>query len=180
MNKHIEISQTEKNTNSAKLKEEISNFFEDLMYDYGGSPLLGRIYSICVMDSENSFLQKDLQNEFKVNPSTISRNLKELESWNLINKRREPGSREWQYQLNNTSFLELFLHTFEESRSNLRDKQEELERIKKHWADLVEDNIFDSLNKLISWMNIVQEELDTFISDLNRKYLEFEKRIENQ
>ena len=99
MNKKVEIVHTEKDANSAKLKEEISNFFEDLMYDYGGSPLLGRIYSICVMDHDKSFLQKDLQNEFKVNPSTISRNLKELESRNLINKRREPGNREWQYQL---------------------------------------------------------------------------------
>lgn len=180
MPKHVEISETEKNTNSTKFKEEISNFFEDLMYDYGGSPLLGRIYSICMMDPEKSFLQKELQYEFKVNPSTISRNLKELESWNLINKRREPGSREWQYQLNNTSFLELFLHTFEDSRSKLRDKQEELERIKDHWYELVDESMFDSLNKLIEWMNIVEKELDTFISDLNKKYLEFEKKIGNQ
>ena len=177
MSKNTEVSHMEKNSDAAKLKEEISNFFEDLMYDYGGSPLLGRIYSICVMDSEKSFLQKDLQNEFKVNPSTISRNLKELESWNLINKRREPGSREWQYQLNDTSFLELFLHTFEESRLKLRDKQEELERIKEHWADIVDEKKFDSLNKLTEWMRVVEEELDTFITDLNRKYLEFEKKI---
>ena len=150
------------------------------MYDYGGSPLLGRIYSICVIEPGKNFLQKDLQNEFKVNPSTISRNLKELESWNLINKRREPGSREWQYQLNDTSFLELFLHTFEDSRSKLRDKQEELERIKEHWAELVDEELFESLNKMIEWMNIVEIELDTFISDLNKKYLEFEKKINQQ
>ena len=180
MSKDVEISQTEKNANSTKFKEEISNFFEDLMYDYGGSPLLGGIYSICMMDPEKSFLQKELQYEFKVNPSTISRNLKELESWNLINKRREPGSREWQYQLNTTSFLELFLHTFEESRSKLRDKQEELERIREHWTELVDESMFDSLNKLIDWINIVEKELYTFISDLNKKYLEFEKKIENQ
>ena len=32
-----------------KLEEEISNFFEDFMYDRGGSPLLGRIYALCVL-----------------------------------------------------------------------------------------------------------------------------------
>lgn len=166
----------EANANSNKLKEEISNFFEDLMYDYGGSPLLGRIYSICVMNENKSFLQKDLTDEFKVNPSTISRNLKELESWNLINKRREPGSREWQYQLSDTSYLELFLQSFEQTKGKLRDKQEELERVKEHWIDLVDENKFESLNKLSLWMKTVEDELDTFISDLNKKYLDFEKK----
>ena len=177
MAKNTDKTKNQEERNSNKLNEEISNFFEDLMYDYGGSPLLGRIYSICVMNESKSFLQKNLTDEFKVNPSTISRNLKELESWNLINKRREPGSREWQYQLSDTSYLELFLHTFEELRSKLRDKQEELERIKEHWADLVDEKKFDSLNKLTEWMRVVEEELDTFISDLNKKYLEFEKKI---
>ncbi len=176
MGKSTKVTHSETDANSSKLKEEISNFFEDLMYDYGGSPLLGRIYSICVMDETKSFLQKDLQNEFKVNPSTISRNLKELESWNLINKRREPGSREWQYQLNDTSFLELFLHSFEQTKSKLRDNQEELERIKEHWIDLVDEKKFESLTKLSDWMKTVEDELDIFISDLNRKYLEFEKK----
>ena len=79
-----------------KLEEEISNFFEDFMYDRGGSPLLGRIYSLCVLTDPNKPLtQNDLVNTFKVNPSRVSRNLKELESWRLITRRREPGSREW-------------------------------------------------------------------------------------
>ena len=177
----MKAGHTVEDQNSAKLKEEISNFFEDLMYDYGGSPLLGRIYSICVMDeSWDETEQKKNQNyfvdEFKVNPSTISRNLKELESWNLINKRREPGSREWQYQLNDTSFLELFLYNFEQTKGKLRDKQEELDRIKNHWTGLVNDKKFQSLNKLRNWMKTVEDELDIFITDLNKKYLEFEKK----
>ena len=177
MVKNVEVINSKNDYSSDKLKEEISNFFEDLMYDYGGSPLLGRIYSICVMDADKSFLQEDLQKEFKVNPSTISRNLKELESWNLISKRREPGERKWQYQLNNTSFLELFLHTFDESNRKLQDKREELQRIKEHWADQVDEETFESLNKLIDWMELVEDELNTFIANLNKKYVDFEKKI---
>ena len=76
-----------------KLEEEISNFFEDFMYDRGGSPLLGRIYALCVLTSPaKPLLQKDLVDKFNVNPSTISRNLKELENWRLVDRRREPGS----------------------------------------------------------------------------------------
>ena len=163
----------------SKLIEEVFNFFEDLMYDYGGSPLLGRIYGLCVIESSKSHFQKDLQENFKVNPSTISRNLKELESWNLIIKRREPGSREWQYQLNNTSFLELFLHNFEENKMKLQEKLEELERLKIHWDESYKkNNDFDIINKLIRWIKVVDQELNAFITNLNKKYIELEKELE--
>ena len=51
-----------------KLEEEISNFFEDVFYDWGGSPLLGRIYALCVLTTpDNSLFQKDLVEQFNVN-----------------------------------------------------------------------------------------------------------------
>lgn len=194
MQKYKKIWKVSKNKNSSvnmtketdekivKFEEEISNFFEDLMYEYGGSPLLGRIYGLCVIKANESVFQKDLQDIFKVNPSTISRNLKELESWNLITKRREPGSREWKYQLNETSFLELFLHNFEETKIKLDDKHEELIRIKNHWfrtelgEDLKETEVFHQLNTLIDWINVVEIELDSFIANVNKKYLELENK----
>ena len=107
-------SDTTVNKDVIKLEEEISNFFEDLMYDRGGSPLLGRIFALCILTTpKEPLLQKDLVDKFQVNPSTISRNLKELENWRLLDRRREPGSREWKYQVEPTSFLELLVNEFE-------------------------------------------------------------------
>ena len=48
-------------------EEEISNFFEDLMYDYGGSPLLGRIFGLCVIKGKENVFQIELQDLFNVN-----------------------------------------------------------------------------------------------------------------
>lgn len=164
-----------------KFEEEISNFFEDLMYDYGGSPLLGRIFGLCVIKGKENIFQKDLQDIFNVNPSTISRNLKELESRNLLSKRREPGNREWQYQFSDTSFLELFLHNFEETKIKLEEKQEELLRIKERWNGLVPDDIvFQRLKQLIEWIKVVESEVDEFILTLNKKFLQLEKRLMNE
>lgn len=163
--------------NITKLQEEISNFFEDIMYEFGGSPLLGRIYGKCVIHPESSFLQKDFSDIFKVNASTISRNVKELENWGLISKRREPGSREWQYQLADTSFLELFLHTFEENKNKLQEKREDLLRIKNHWGfSSKESQSISVLSQLLEWIEVVELELENFITHLNKRYLEIEKK----
>lgn len=171
-----------------KLEEEISNFFEDIMYDWGGSPLLGRIYSLCVLTTPNKFVsQKDLVARFNVNPSTISRNLKELETWSLIARRREPGSREWMYQVNDTSFLELVLHKFEANASSLRDRADDLRRICNHWGETLSDESKETakgkqallvLNRLIEWLEIVEKELEGFFEKLHERYLELEKKFD--
>ncbi|MHA2224159.1 MAG: MarR family transcriptional regulator [Candidatus Hodarchaeales archaeon] len=177
----------EDNADILKLEEEISNFFEDLFYDRGGSPLLGRIYSLCVLSSPNKpLLQKDLVNRFNVNPSTISRNLKDLENWRFIDRRREPGSREWKYQVSDTSFLDLFVTNYEDTLNNLRERKDDLHRIREHWGQgLSEESkkkekgkqALQTLDFLISWIEIVDSELETFIKTLDNRFLEMEKKI---
>ena len=171
----------------SKLEEEISNFFEDYMYIRGGSPLLGRIYALCVLSSPDTpLLQKDLVEKFKVNPSTISRNLKELENWNLITRRREPGSREWKYQVEPTSFRELLIHTYDESANSLQEKADDLIRIREHWGTSLSEKskltkkgqqALLALDILIEWISIVEKELDGFIVNLQERFLELEKRL---
>ncbi|MHA1992603.1 MAG: MarR family transcriptional regulator [Candidatus Hodarchaeales archaeon] len=171
-----------------KLEEEISNFFEDLMYDWGGSPLLGRIYSQCALSIPNDLLlQSDFANKFKVNPSTISRNLKELENLNLITKRRDPGSREWKYLVDGTSFLELLVNKFDTNATNLHDRLDDLVRIRNHWGETLSEESRNSkkgkhaqkvLDRLIEWMTIVETELEGFLKNLHNRYLELEKKFE--
>lgn len=179
---------TNKNSDIQKLEEEISNFFEDIMYDRGGSPLLGRIYALCVLaDPKKPLMQKDLVTKFKVNPSTISRNLKELENWRILTKRREPGSREWQYNIDPTSFLELLVNRFEENAVTLRDREDDLKRIREHWGDTLSEKskkteegqrAIQMLDFLIKWISIVKRELGSFVQTLHKQFLELEKQIE--
>ncbi|MFX0173241.1 MAG: MarR family transcriptional regulator [Candidatus Hodarchaeota archaeon] len=167
-----------------KLEEEITNFFEDLFYARGGSPLLGRIYALCVLSAPNKpLLQKNLVARFEVNPSTISRNLKELENWRLVDRRREPGSREWKYQVESTSFLELISNRFEDNITMLRDSGVDLKRIRRHWGESLRDEAKNSdkgkralqvLEFLIEWISIVEVELDKFIQTLHKRFLELE------
>ncbi len=171
-----------------KLEEEFSNFFEDLMYDRGGSPLLGRIFALCVLTTTlKPLLQKDLVDKFQVNPSTISRNLKELENWGLLDRRREPGSREWKYQVEPTSFLELLVNIFEENAGSLKDRKDALKRIRTHWGTTLSEKSKESLEGkrtlqildfLIEWMAIVESELDIFIQKMHQRFLEMEKQNE--
>lgn len=180
--------ETEERKDISKLEEEISNFFEDLFYDRGGSPLLGRIYALILLtDPESPLLQKDFVDKFGVNPSTISRNLKELENWNLIDRRREPGSREWKYQFDSTSFLELLVNRFEDSAGTLRERGSDLKRIREHWGETLSDEsrkteqgirAIQRLDFLIEWINIVDGELKTFIQTLNARFFELEKKLE--
>ncbi len=171
-----------------KLEEEFSNFFEDLMYDRGGSPLLGRIFALCILTTTSKpLLQKDLVDKFQVNPSTISRNLKELENWGLLDRRREPGSREWKYQVEPTSFLELLVNIFEENAGSLKDRKDALKRIRTHWGTTLSEKSKESLEGkrtlqildfLIEWMAIVESELDIFIQKMHQRFLEMEKQNE--
>ncbi len=168
-----------------KLEEEFSNFFEDLMYNRGGSPLLGRIFALCVLSaSDKPLLQKDLVSRFQVNPSTISRNLKDLEKWKLIDRRREPGSREWKYQVEPNSFLELIVNEFEENIDQLDESKGGLSRIREHYGKTLSTSSKQSekgsralliLDFLIEWMSIVEEEMDGFIQTLHKRFLDMEK-----
>ncbi|MFQ6124439.1 MAG: MarR family transcriptional regulator [Candidatus Heimdallarchaeota archaeon] len=173
-----------------KLTEEISNFFEDIMYDRGGSPLLGRIYALCVLTAPSKpLLQKDLVTKFNVNPSTISRNLKELETWRLIDRRREPGSREWNYQVDPTSFLELLVNRFQQNAVTLRERRDDLKRIREHWGHTLSKEskqteegkrVLHVLNFLIEWIAIVEGELESFVQTLHNRFFELERQIKKQ
>ncbi|MHA2366571.1 MAG: MarR family transcriptional regulator [Candidatus Hodarchaeales archaeon] len=184
----LDSTKNEEAPDILKLEEEISNFFEDLMYDWGGSPLLGRIYALCVLSIPNKpLLQKDLVERFNVNPSTISRNLKELENWRLIDRRREPGSREWKYQVEDTSFLELLVYKFDQNVNSLRDRGDDLKRIRNHWGETLSKKSKETLkgkhallalDRLIEWIDITDKELDDFIQKLHKRYLELEKKFE--
>ncbi|MFX1252477.1 MAG: MarR family transcriptional regulator [Promethearchaeota archaeon] len=171
-----------------KLEEEISNFFENLMYDWGGSPLLGRIYALCVLTTPTKdFHQEPLARRFNVNRSTISRNLKELESWRLIARRREPGKkREWKYHVQDTSFFDLVVHRFEVNAVSLRERLDELLRIRNHWGKTLSEESKKSekgshalsvLDQLTEWIKIVVEELDGFIKKLHTEFLELERKF---
>lgn len=170
-----------------KLEEELSNFFEDFMYARGGSPLLGRIYALCVLASpKEPLLQKPLVEKFNVNPSTISRNLKELESWGLIDRRREPGSREWRYQVEPTSFRDLLVNTLDDNADVLHEKGDDLLRIREHWGESLNveskqtdkgKHILKVIDILIEWISIVEEDLNSFIVRLHERFMELEKRL---
>ncbi|MFX0062881.1 MAG: MarR family transcriptional regulator [Candidatus Hermodarchaeota archaeon] len=169
------------------IEEEIMNFFEDIMYDRGGSPLLGRIYGLCVMNTSNRKLsQKGLVRRFKVNSSTISRNLRELEKWRLIQKRRQPGSTEWEYQVEPTSFLELLAYPIENQAANLPEKRNALLLIREHWINSLTKEakqnekarrVLKILDALIEWISIVINEMDSFIRQLRSRYLTLEDKI---
>ncbi len=172
-----------------KLEEEISNFFENLMYDWGGSPLLGRIYALCVLRTpDKNFHQKDLAKRFNVKHSTISRNLKELESWRLVARRREPGKRrEWKYQVQDTSFFDLVVHRFELNAISLRERLDELVRIRNHWGETLSEEskriekgrkALSILDQLIEWIKIVDKELDGFIQKLDMRFLELKQKFD--
>ena len=170
-----------------KFEEELSNFFEDLMYDRGGSPLLGRIYTLCLLKGPDvPLLQKDLSRKFNVNPSTISRNLKELEKLRLVTRRRAPGAREWSYYLEETSFINLFLNTIKDHKLVLREKRRELQRIKLYWDHNLSSKskntekgkkVLQVLDVLVAWIFRVETELGLFIQQLRSQFATIEKEI---
>ena len=174
-------------SNILKLEEEFSNFFEDFMYEHGGSPLLGRIYALCLLiDSSIPLLQKDLVKKFNVNPSTISRNLKELEKWRLITRRRDPGVREWNYYVEVNSFIDLILKMFKDHANVLREKRIEIHRIQNYWVQHLSETpehnkkgkkILQILDILVTWISIVENELELFIQQLRPQFFTLEKEI---
>ncbi len=164
------------------IEEEMMNFFEDIMYDSGNSPLLGRIYGLCVIDTSKKIItQKDLIKKFKVNPSTISRIVKELEKLHLINRRRRPGSLEWEYQVIPTTFLELLTHKLNNFTSILPERHNALVQIREHWKRTLSTESkqleksrrdFIILETLINWITIFLEEMELFNQNLRKRYSE--------
>lgn len=164
------------------IEEEMMNFFEDIMYDSGNSPLLGRIYGLCVINTSKRIItQKNLIKKFKVNPSTISRIVKELEKLHLIKRRRQPGSLEWEYQVEPTTFMELLTHQLNKFATNLPERQNVLVQIREHWKRTLstESKQLEKakrdliiLESLIKWITVVQEEMESFNQHLRIRYTE--------
>jgi len=164
------------------IEEEMMNFFEDIMYDSGNSPLLGRIYGLCVINTSKRIItQKDMIKKFKVNPSTISRIVKELEKLRLIHRKRRPGSLEWEYQVEPTTFLELFTHQLNNFTTNLPERHNGLVQIREHWKKSLSKESkqlekakrdLTILEILIKWITVVQEGMDSFTQHLRIKYSE--------
>ena len=173
------------------LEETIMNFFEDVMYEIrGGSPLFGRIFGLCVLAGpEETVLQKDLAKRFKVSTSAISRNLKTLEDWGLLDRRRQPGSgREWEYRKKDTAFLDLFTNQFETNAQSLGDRKEELIRLKESWNESLSPESKESdegaralhtLNFLIEWIDIIENELTDLNNNLTEKFWKLIKDMGN-
>jgi DNA-binding transcriptional regulator GbsR (MarR family) len=164
------------------IEEEMMNFFEDIMYDSGNSPLLGRIYGLCVLNTSKRIItQKDLIKKFKVNPSTISRIVKELEKLHLINRKRQPGSLEWEYHVDPKTFLELLTHQLNSFITNLPERHDVLVQIREHWKKTLstESKQLEKakrdliiLETLIKWITVVHEEMESFNQHLRVKYSE--------
>ncbi len=164
------------------IEEEMMNFFEDIMYDSGNSPLLGRIYGLCVLNTSKRIItQKDLVKKFRVNPSTISRIVKELVKLHLINRRRRPGSLEWEYQVEPTTFLELLTHQLNNFTINLPERQNVLVQIREYWKKSLstESKQLEKAKRdliileiLIKWITVVQEEMESFNQHLRIRYSE--------
>jgi DNA-binding MarR family transcriptional regulator len=162
------------------IEEEMMNFFEDIMYDSSNSPLLGRIYGLCVINTSKRIItQKGLIKKFKVNPSTISRIVKELEKLHLINRRRQPGSLEWEYHVVPTTFLELLTHQQNSFTSILLERHNVLIQIREHWrrtlsaeSKQLEKSRRDLiiLEALIKWITVFQEEMESFNQNLQNRY----------
>lgn len=172
----------------SKLEENIMNFFEDLMYELrGGSPLFGRIFGLTILSEKNeTFLQKDLADRFNVSTSAISRNLKTLENWGLLGKRRrrQPDSREymWEYTNEPTAFLDLFNYPIVQNLEVLRGKREELTRNYEYWKENIVvkesssvqryNRIMEALSFLIKWMEVLDDEINQFLGRLENRFWE--------
>ncbi|MFW9854285.1 MAG: MarR family transcriptional regulator [Candidatus Thorarchaeota archaeon] len=164
------------------IEEEMMNFFEDVMYDSGNSPLLGRIYGLCVINTSKKIItQRSLIKKFKVNPSTISRIVKELENLGLIRRKRQPGSLEWEYNVEPTTFLELLTNQLTNFSKNLPDRHDMLINIRDHWKSTLssESKKLDKakrdliiLESLLKWIVIVKEEMETLNERLRDRYSE--------
>ena len=170
------------------IEEELMNFFEDIMYDSGNSPLLGRIYCLCVINTtKKEITQKNLIKKFKVNASTISRIVRELEKLHLINKSRKPGSLEWEYQVIPTTFLDLFTYQLTNFSTNLPERHEMLINIRDHWKETLSNESKQLeiakrdliiLESLIEWITIVQEEMESLNDRLRIRYSELKENLE--
>ncbi|MFX1533301.1 MAG: HTH domain-containing protein [Promethearchaeota archaeon] len=157
--------------------ELLYDFFEDIIYERGGSPLLGRLFTKLLL-SDSEMQQNELAKEFGVTTATISRNLKIMENWHLITKKGRRGSRELVYKTTPHSLFELFCGQLSELYLNLQDRREALLTLNRQWNSL-ENNIKQSLEwkqvqrmleKLVSWIPIYEKELNTFLKDLRQRF----------
>ncbi|MFX0093708.1 MAG: hypothetical protein ACFFBD_18295 [Candidatus Hodarchaeota archaeon] len=157
--------------------ELLYDFFEDIIYERGGSPLLGRLFTKLLL-SDSEMQQSELAREFAVTTATISRNLKIMENWHVISKKRRRGSRELVYKTTPHSFFELFCGQLSEIYLNLQDRKEALLTLNRRWNTL-EDNVKESLEwnrvqmileRLVSWILIYEKELNSFLKDLRQRF----------
>ena len=164
-------------TELAEFQELLYDFFEDIIYERGGSPLLGRMFAKLIF-SELELKQGELAKEFAVTTATISRNLKILENWHLITKKGERGSREWLYTTDSNSFFELFCGQLSELHLNLQDRKEAIITLNNNWKNLDKNNKQSSewkqlqkiIEKLQTWITIYEKELSIFLKDLKERF----------
>ena len=164
-------------TELAEFQELLYDFFEDIIYERGGSPLLGRMFAKLIF-SELELKQGELAKEFAVTTATISRNLKTLENWHLITKKGERGSREWLYTTVSNSFFELFCGQLSELHLNLQDRKEAITTLNNNWKNLDKNHKRSSewkqlqkiIEKLQTWITIYEKELSKFLKDLKERF----------
>lgn len=176
-----------------KLQEKASNFFEDLMHENRENPLLGRLYALFIFSPHQYLKQGDLAETLNVSVSTISRNLKKLEEWDIINRRlirkssidqsQEKSKDKWEYSEStnsSVSFIKILRNQYEETAETIMERRQALERIRELWHESSErskesiegKNIFLVLNTLINYLNIVEEEYIEFLDRLENRFKE--------
>ncbi|UCE15081.1 MAG: winged helix-turn-helix transcriptional regulator [Candidatus Heimdallarchaeota archaeon] len=176
-----------------KLQEKSSNFFEDLMHENRENPLLGRLYALFIFSPHQYLKQGDLAETLNVSVSTISRNLKKLEEWDIINRRlirksstdlkQEKSKDKWEYSEStnsSVSFIKILRNNHEETAETIMERRQALERIREQWHESSEEakesvegkNIFQVLDTLINYMSILEEEYIEFLDRLENRFKE--------
>jgi DNA-binding transcriptional regulator GbsR (MarR family) len=169
-----------------KLQEEFSNFLEDFMHDMGENPSLGRLYAQFIFFKGDYYYQSDLADKLNVTVSTISRNLKKLEDWSLVDRRLAKKTRTrkrsdvYQYRSKEHSelaFIDVVIKTFNNTYELITEKFDALERINDRYKNLdgtskeniVAINLLEVLNKLLAFLEIFNEEYQEFLLKIEER-----------
>ena len=100
---------------------------------------------------------------------------------------REPGSREWLYTVEETTFLELLVKDFDDDTRILRERKADIQRVKEHWGEPLSDEskktekgarALQMLDLLIKWISTVENELEAFIQKIRLRFLDLEKEFQ--
>ncbi|MFX0117014.1 MAG: GbsR/MarR family transcriptional regulator [Candidatus Hodarchaeota archaeon] len=170
-----------------RLQEETSQFIEKCLSNLGLSPTVGKLVAFFSFH-EGTFLQRDLSENLGVSVSAISRSLKYLEHWGIVEKRAVSGSKERLYTRKSNSFTSLFNDIAKTAIEEIICHKEELARIKEKWylsLALEEQEspeakqIFVISSGLIEWANILTEIISQAAEEIGSRSQEPKKKLDD-